>query len=162
MFCICAHFNTCNARNRSLNRFAWPVKAWQTYIYILYNRFAHRHRGQCKTMAITRTLQSTKHSQTFFGSYRFLFHYIFVCTILLWISSFHLYYICTYICKAMIWNAQEALWATRTNIYIYISSFCDTSKRFQMHTKPFDGTNRLVEFKTLRCHRVRAKIAQFP
>lgn len=88
MFCVCAHFNTCNSRNRSLNRFArhaiaWHGMAMDMYVYGMLAAWRHRVRIKLR-QSRAHCNPSGQHSQTFFGSYRFFF-------------SVQCYYICTYV-----------------------------------------------------------------
>lgn len=89
MFCVCAHFNTCNSRNRSLKsrlsfaiasnaKHSKPAALWQSY------------------KKIRRRIVAAASSQP-----NIIFFLV--------LAEFYLH-----VCKAIIWNAQEALLAQHT------------------------------------------------
>lgn len=86
MFCVCAHFNTCNSRNRSLNRFARHAIAWHGNGYVcIWYVGCLKAPSSNKTTAITRTLQPVRTAQP--NIFRFL----------PFLFSVQCYYICTYV-----------------------------------------------------------------
>lgn len=89
MFCVCAHFNTCNSRNRSLNRFARHAIAWHGNGYVcIWYVGCLKAPSSNKTTAITRTLQPVRTAQP--NIFRFL-PFLFFSSVLLYL----------HVCKAI-------------------------------------------------------------